>query len=168
MMYSEQPNEKKPRRRKNAGFSQPTFYSESKTIPGQSLVPAELLKRHLAGTLPDIQHVPRYTHDEYGNQIDEDLSKLELHELAELADRAKLEVKRRQEEQHEKNSKDSRQRIIDEYLKEEREKQKTALLPDDNPGQGAPDQIPPPKGVVTGKDLKGAGTRPGRKGSETL
>jgi len=95
----------------------PIKYTRSKAIPGQSLIPADLLKRHLAGTLPDIQKHPQFTHDENGEQISEDLSTMELHELHDLTVRIKAEynerAKKLQEEQREKY----RQSIIDEHIK---------------------------------------------------
>lgn len=71
---------------KSRDWRNPTSYGPSKTIPGQSLYPADLLKRHLAGTLPDIDHSQKYEYhyDENGEQIAEPLP-LEMFELHNLA-----------------------------------------------------------------------------------
>lgn len=96
----------------------PTTYSSSKTIPGQSLLPADLLKRHLAGTLPDIDQSERfeYHYDENGNQINEPMP-LEMHELHKLA----VAIRKRQFEEATEQRKAQaikfRQEIIDEYKK---------------------------------------------------
>lgn len=91
-------------------------YSESKTIPGQSLIPAELLKRHLAGTLPEIDQTSmnEYHYDENGEQIGEPLP-VEMHELHKLA----VAIRKRQFEEatehRRKEAEKFKQRIIDEY-----------------------------------------------------
>lgn len=90
--------------------------SPSPTVPGQSLKPAEVIERHLAGTLPDIQKTPQYTHDEDGNQISEDLSKLELHELFDLGARLKREYDERFKEQSDAEAERLKKQHIDEYL----------------------------------------------------
>lgn len=95
-----------------------TKYSPSKTVQGQALVPAELLKRHLAGTLPDIQKTPEFTYDEEGRQVSEDLSGLELHELHDLAQQLVKEYNKRNTEEKVEGEKTYRQQIIDEYKKE--------------------------------------------------
>lgn len=61
-------------------------FSASRTIPGQSLYPADLMKRHLAGTLPpiDLSGKYEYHYDENGEQIAEPLP-LEMYELHALA-----------------------------------------------------------------------------------
>jgi len=92
-------------------------YGPSQTKPGQSLIPAELLKRHLAGTLPDIQKVPEFTHDEYGKQIGENLNNLELHELHDLGVRLRAEYAKREQELSEENEKKKREAIIAEHQK---------------------------------------------------
>lgn len=92
-------------------------YSPSKAIPGQALIPAELLKRHLAGTLPDIQKNPQFTHDENGQQISEDLSGLELHELHDLAVKLRREFDERQKQLKKQADEDYRKSIIDEHIK---------------------------------------------------
>lgn len=94
-----------------------TKYSQSRTIPGQSLYPADLLRRHLAGTLPDIDRSKAYEfhYDAEGNQIAEPLA-LEYHELQELA----VVLRRRQyEEAIEKRKADAakfRDKIISDYV----------------------------------------------------
>lgn len=95
-----------------------TIYGPSLTKIGQSLKPAELLKRHLAGTLPDIQKRPEYTFDEQGKQIGEDLSSLELHEIHDLARAVRAEYDKRSKELKDENEKVYRQQIIDTYQKE--------------------------------------------------
>lgn len=97
--------------------TKPTVYGRSQTKQGQALVPAELLKRHLAGTLPDIAKNPEYTHDEHGVQISENLSHMELHELHDLAKRMREEYDKRTAELKEQTSAEYRQQIIDEYKK---------------------------------------------------
>jgi len=97
--------------------SAPIKYSPSLTIPGQALLPAELLKRHLAGTLPDIQKTPQFTHDEYGQPTGEqDLSHMELHELHDLAAKVKLEFIEREKELAKQESEDYRKSVIQQYL----------------------------------------------------
>lgn len=118
--------------------TRPTKYSPSKTKPGQALIPAELLKRHLAGTLPDIQKTPQFTHDENGNQISEDLSHLELHELHDLTLRMKEEYDKRAKKLQEESREKYRQSIIDEHTKtqtaKKEEDQGTASVSDKGDG----------------------------------
>lgn len=89
----------------------------SKTIPGQSLQPADVLKRHLAGTLPDIGKTPQYTHDSDGKQISEDLSSLELHELHDLSQLITREYRERAKQVKEETEEANRKTLIAEYLK---------------------------------------------------
>lgn len=96
----------------------PIHYSASVTIPGQALIPAELLKRHLAGTLPDIAKRPQFTHDEYGQPTGEqDLSNMELHELHDLAQKVKLEFIEREKQLAKEEGENYRKSVIDEYIK---------------------------------------------------
>lgn len=96
--------------------TKPIKYSKSKTIPGQALIPAELLKRHLAGTLPDIQKNPQFTHDEEGKPTGEvDLSRMELHELHELAQQVKSEFIEREKELAKQEADDYKKKVIEEY-----------------------------------------------------
>lgn len=112
--------------------STPTIkFGPSVTKPGQALIPAELLKRHLAGTLPDIMKRPQFTHNENGEQISEDLSKLELHELHDLAVQLKQEYDKRAEELKKQAEDDYKKRIIEEH---------TRLNPPPTPG---PDTLNP-------------------------
>lgn len=96
----------------------PTTFGASKTIPGQALIPADLLKRHLAGTLPDIDLSKRYEfhYDENGKQISEPLP-LELHELHKLS----VAIRQKQYEaalEHKKKMADKhKEDIIAEYIK---------------------------------------------------
>lgn len=100
--------------------SKPTKFGASKTIPGQALKPAELLKRHLAGTLPDIDLSRRYEHhyDEEGNQVAEPLP-LELHEVHKLS----VAIRKRQYEEaleaRKKAAERHKEEIIAEYKKQE-------------------------------------------------
>lgn len=95
-----------------------TASTASRTIPGQSLLPSELLKRHLAGTLPDIDHSKRYEYhyDEHGEQVAEPLP-IEFHEFHSLA----VAIRKRQfEEATERKRQQTdkfKQRVIDEYIK---------------------------------------------------
>lgn len=97
--------------------SRVTKFSPSKTKPGQALIPSELLKRHLAGTLPPIQKTPQFTYDENGKQIGEDLSGLELHELHDLTVRLQQEFKKRQSELRKQAEEDYRKAVIEEHTK---------------------------------------------------
>jgi len=95
-----------------------TSSAASKTLPGQALVPSELLKRHLAGTLPPIDQSKRYEYhyDENGVQIGEPLpvDYQELHNLA-------VAIRKRQFEEATKARKakveKERAKIIEEYEK---------------------------------------------------
>lgn len=124
-----------PRSKKNV----PTKYSESRTIPGQALTPAAMLKRHLAGTMPDIDLSRKYEYhfDETGKQVAEPLP-LEVHELHKLSVMLRkrqyeeaLEHKKQQAQKH-------KEQIISEYEKLQAEKSSAATpakKPD--PGEGA-------------------------------
>lgn len=132
----------------------PTKYGPSKTIPGQSLKPAELLKRHLAGTLPPIDLSGRmeYHYDETGKQVAEPLP-LEMHEMHKLSVAIRkrqyeeaLEYRKKQLEKHKKQ-------ILDEYLKQQEDAKKKASENKDQPDpkttkptEGNPDQKSTPKG----------------------
>lgn len=102
----------------------PTVYGPSKTIPGQSLYPADLLKRHLAGTLPDIDLSKKYEYhyDENGEQIAEPLP-LEMFELHKLA----VALRKRQFEEATEHRKQQaikqREQIIEEYKRSIQEQQ---------------------------------------------
>lgn len=110
----------------------PSTYSTSKTIPGQSLIPAELLKRHLAGTLPDIDKSSKYEYhyDENGEQIGEPLP-IEMHELHKLA----LALRKKQFEEENvrraERAKKYRDQLIEEY-KAEQAKSATANFPEES------------------------------------
>lgn len=96
----------------------PTKYGPSMTIPGQSLKPSELLRRHLAGTLPpiDLSNKYEYHYDQEGNQVAEPLP-LELHEVHKLS----VAIRKRQYEeaieQRKKQAEKHKQEIIEEYEK---------------------------------------------------
>jgi len=109
----------------------PTYYGISKTIPGQSLQPAELLKRHLAGTLPDIDLNSRYEY--HFNENDERIGSplpTEMHELHKIA----LELKKARQEEIIAKRKDAAERwkgeIIAEYQRQQLEKEKLEPKPD--------------------------------------
>lgn len=93
--------------------SEKTIFGASMTIPGQALTPAELLKRHLAGTLPPIDLTKRYEYhyDEKGNQVAEPLP-TELHEVHALS----VAIRKRQYEE------------AIEHRKQEAEKHKEAII----------------------------------------
>lgn len=99
--------------------STPIKFGPSKTIPGQSLRPAELLKRHLAGTLPDIDLSSKYEHhyDEEGKQVAEPLP-LEIHELHKLSVAIRQKQYEEGLEQRKKAAEKHKQDIIDEYVKQ--------------------------------------------------
>lgn len=101
--------------RRKATFEAQLPQSPSKTVPGQSLKPAEVIERHLAGTLPDIAKEPMFTHDEEGNQISEDLSKLELHELFDLGKQLRAEYDKRAAQLDESEKAAEKERIRKEY-----------------------------------------------------
>lgn len=93
-------------------------YGSSLTIPGQALRPAELLRRHLSGTLPPIDLTKRYEYhyDEQGNQVAEPLP-LELHEVHKLS----VAIRQRQYEEALERRKQAaekhKEQIISEYIK---------------------------------------------------
>lgn len=97
---------------------QSTEDKTNKTIPGQALTPAMLLKRHLAGTLPPIDLTKRYEYhyDENGNQIAEPLP-TEMHEVHALS----VAIRQRQYEealeQRRKQAEKHKEAIISEYRK---------------------------------------------------
>lgn len=95
---------------------EPTRYSASRTIPGQSLKPADLLKRHLAGTLPDIDHSQKYEYhyDENGEQIAVPLP-LEMHELHKLAVALRKRQYEEAIEQRKQRAVQERDKLIAEY-----------------------------------------------------
>lgn len=101
----------------------PTTYGISKTIPGQALKPSELLKRHLAGTLPEIDLSSRYEYhfDEDGKQVAEPLP-LELHEVHRLSVALREEEWKRSLEQRKAQADKHKQDIIDAYVKEQEAK----------------------------------------------
>lgn len=96
-----------------------TDYGPSQTIPGQSLTPGEVLKRHLAGTLPPIDHAAKYEYhfNEDGEQVAVPVP-LELHEIHKLS----LELRKRQWEEAIESRREAaekhKQDIIDEYEKQ--------------------------------------------------
>lgn len=125
--------------------TQPTGYDKtSQTIPGQSLTPANLLKRHLAGTLPPIDLSSRYEfhYDETGKQVAEPLP-LELHEVHKLSVMLRQRQYEEAIEQRKKNAEKHKEDIINEYVKLNPPKTETKStikpkskpkLPDGTPG----------------------------------
>lgn len=103
--------------------SEPTVFTSSVTIPGQALRPAELLKRHLAGTLPPVDLSKRYEYhfDQDGKQVAEPLP-LEVHELHKLS----VAIRKRQYEEaleaRKLSAEKHKQQIIEEYEKSQKEK----------------------------------------------
>lgn len=115
--------------------STPEKFTGSLTIPGQSLKPAELLKRHLAGTLPPIDLSSRYEYhyDDEGKQVAEPLP-LELHEVHKLS----VAIRQRQYEEaleaRKKAAEQHKEEIISEYVKMHPNlKPKTAAEPEPEP-----------------------------------
>lgn len=115
-------------------WRQSTTYGPSKTIPGQSLIPADLMKRHLAGTLPDLDQSQRYEYhyDENGVQIAEPMP-LEMYEVHNLA----VALRKRQFEeatlQRKAKAEKDREAIIQAYLKEQQAKKDLESKPETPP-----------------------------------
>lgn len=111
----------------------------SKVIPGQAMKPSELLKRHLAGTLPPIDLSSRYEYhyDEEGKQVAEPLP-LELHEVHKLS----VAIRKRQYEEalehRKKMAEKHRDDIIAEYEKQRAEKERAASSAIVSPEGGKP------------------------------
>lgn len=103
-------------------WSPPVVFGPSKTIPGQALRPAELLKRHLAGTLPPIDLRDRYEfhYDENGEQIGEPMP-LEIHEIHRITEKLREAQKAAATEARKKQAEKFKNQIIDEYLREQKE-----------------------------------------------
>lgn len=101
-------------------------YGPSKTIPGQSLKPSELLKRHLAGTLPPIDLSKRYEYhyDETGKQVAEPLP-LELSEIHRLSVAIRKQEYEKAMEARKLSLEKHRLKIIDEYEKEQAAKKQS-------------------------------------------
>lgn len=96
------------------------IYPPSKTIPGQSLYPSDLLKRHLAGTLPPIDLSAKYEHhyDEQGNKISEPLP-TEMYELHTLAVTLRKKQYEAAQEHRKQQALKDRDAIIEEYRKQQ-------------------------------------------------
>lgn len=116
--------------------SVPTKYGPSKAIPGQALKPSDLMKRHMAGTLPDIDLARQfeYHYDSDGKQIGEPLP-LEMHEIHALA----AIIKQRQWDQAVEARKRQAERLRDEIIEEYKKSlpEGTKLVPkaDQVPGE---------------------------------
>lgn len=117
-----------------------TTYGASLTIPGQSLKPADLLKRALAGTLPPLDQSSKFEfhYDENGEEIAQPMP-MEMHELHALA----VVIRKRQFEEATERRKQEAQKfkeqVIDEYVKQQLEKQqqqKQDDKPSDKPVNG--------------------------------
>lgn len=93
-----------------------TKYPSSKTIPGQSLKPSELLKRHLAGTLPEIHKgkIYEYHFDEEGNRIGYPLP-IEMHEFHALAVELKAKRQERANAERAEQAEKAKQAVIEEW-----------------------------------------------------
>lgn len=91
-------------------------FSRSRTVPGQNLTPADLLRRHLAGTLPDIDHTRRneYHYDENGEQISYPMP-MEYHEIQALAVEAKKRAFEADIEKRKQQAQKFRDKIIADY-----------------------------------------------------
>lgn len=117
-----------------------TKFGPSQTIPGQSLTPSDLLKRHLAGTLPPIDHSDRneYHYDTEGNQVGEALP-LEMHEMHALA----VALRNRQFEEATERRKEEalkfRDRIIAEHEAQQKLKTQEPNLPASKLNPAAPE-----------------------------
>lgn len=92
------------------------------TIPGQALEPADLMKRHLAGTLPpiDLSKSYEYHYDEDGNKIADRLPN-EVHALHELAVALRKKQFEVATEQRKQQLERERARVIEEYEKQKAE-----------------------------------------------
>lgn len=121
----------------------PTTYGPSMTIPGQALKPSELLKRHLAGTLPPIDLSKRYEYhyDEDGKQVLEPLP-TELHEIHKLS----VAIRKRQYEEALEARKQAAEKhkadIIAEY--ERQQALKTAIKDSDPTPPKGEEPVKPP------------------------
>lgn len=91
-------------------------FGPSKCIPGQSLYPADLMKRHLAGTLPpiDLSSKYEYHYDEDGNKIADRLP-TEMYELHALAVALRKKQYEAAIEHRKQQAIKERERIIAEY-----------------------------------------------------
>lgn len=130
---------------KKRNWREPTVYSTSRTIPGQSLLPSELLKRHLAGTLPDIDLSQRYEYhyDENGAQIGEAFP-IEMHELHKLALRVRKEREEEINKMRAEKAKKFRDDLIEQYKKEQSLAPKT-ITATEEPVKTFPKRKGPPK-----------------------
>lgn len=119
-----------------------TTYGPSQTIPGQSLRPAELLKRHLAGTLPPIDHAAKYEYhfDENGQQIAVPIP-LELHEIHKLSLAIREQQWKQATEARKLAAEKHKQEIIDAYEKQKSEASKAEPLRSAGPPGDKPDAL---------------------------
>lgn len=116
-------------------------WERSRTIPGQSLVPAELLERHLAGTLPEIDQEDKYEY--HINEDGEEIATPMPLDYIELETLAALYRKRQQEaaiEFRKQEAKELRDKIISDYKAEQAALRPSAEpnLDKENPDKGAP------------------------------
>lgn len=111
-------------------------WGRSQTIPGQSLIPSELLERHLAGTLPEIDMSDNYEYhvDEEGNQIGEPMP-LDYITLETLAAEHRAKQREAAIEFRKQEAKELRDKIIEEYKKSQQPSQEPNLP---EPGQTEP------------------------------
>ena len=118
-----------PRARASKVVHYPPVYQH--TVPGQTLKPSELLKRHLAGTLPPIDLAKKYEfhYDEEGKQVAEPLP-LELHEVHKLAVALRKRHYEEALEQRKKQAERFKTQIIEEYEKQLEETRKKTVSSD--------------------------------------
>lgn len=116
-------------------------YGPSKTIPGQSLYPADLMKRHLAGTLPpiDLSGKYEYHYDEQGNPIGQPLP-LEMHKLHELAVALRKKQFEAATEARKAQALKDREKVIEEYKKSVSDQITPPLAEPPTPGPLKPKQ----------------------------
>lgn len=123
----------------------------SKTIPGQSLYPSDLMKRHLAGTLPDIDLSSKYEYhyDEEGNKISDRLP-IEMHELHALAVALRKKQFEAATEHRKQLALKEREQIIEEWKKQNPGTPPENLSPKP-PTEGTPSATGPVSGSGRGK-----------------
>lgn len=113
-------------------------WGRSQTIPGQSLIPAELLERHLAGTLPDLDQADKFEfhYDEEGNEIGQPMP-LDYIELETLAAAYRAKQREAAIEFRKQEAKELRDKIIADYQAEQAALRPSAEPKLENPDKGA-------------------------------
>lgn len=104
-------------------------FGPSLTIPGQSLIPSELMKRHLSGTAGDIDLSSMYEYhfNEEGEQIGEPMP-VDLYEFHALALKVKNDQIEAGEIQRQIDAENLKQQIIAEYEKLRSGQEKIKLI----------------------------------------